>query len=235
MAADFKKNNALPLIEANLSTKEAIAKKYSINDTPTFLDGTLMPNQVFSYKTQQNKNQNGFTLIELILGMVVLAIVMTIITGLLAPQARQSADPVVQIRATELGQAMMNEILAKSFDENSDRSPPWNRCGENAITCTTLITPTPSNQTPNDEGASRANYNDVDDYHGLKLAGTAIENSLGNVVRYYAGFQLDIAVQYDDDFNGAGTSSKKIAKLVTVTVTASNGEVYGFSAYKGNY
>ena len=67
------------------------------------------------------------------------------------------------------------------------------------------------------------------------MAGTAIENSLGNVVPYYAGFQLDIAVQYDDDFNGAGTSSKKIAKLVTVTVTASNGEVYGFSAYKGNY
>ena len=86
--------------------------------------------------TQTILKHKGFTLIELILGMVVLAIVMTIITGLLAPQARQSADPVVQIRATELGQALMNEVLGKSFDENSDRSPPWNRCGENGVSCT---------------------------------------------------------------------------------------------------
>lgn len=200
-----------------------------------------LTNAIYLTKAQPCLNRNakqngGFTLIELILGMVVLAIVMTIITALLSPQARQSADPVVQIRATELGQALMNEILAKSFDEKSDRSPPWTRCGENGVTCTTLITPSPSNQTPNDEGASREDYNDVDDYHGLKLVDGDFKNSLEeDVSDYYKGFTAEIRVVYDDDFDGTNSDTNKIAKLITVTITASNNEVYGFSAYKGNY
>ncbi|WP_082305776.1 MULTISPECIES: prepilin-type N-terminal cleavage/methylation domain-containing protein [unclassified Pseudoalteromonas] len=188
--------------------------------------------------------EKGFTLIELILGMVVLAIVMTIMTGLLAPQARQSADPVVQIRATELGQALMNEILGKSFDENSDRSPPWTRCGENGVTCTetddfgadcldNAIT------APNCTGSSlqtRVNYNDVDDYHDLTLNDSDFKNSLEeDVSDYYKDFTAEITVVYDDDFDGTNSDTNKIAKLITVKITASNNEVYGFSAYKGNY
>jgi len=182
------------------------------------------------YLNRNAKQNGGFTLIELILGMVVLAIVMTIITGLLAPQARQSADPIVQIRATELGQALMNEILAKSFDEESDRSPPWNRCGENTTTCT-------SEANFGSEGSeTRINYNDVDDYDDLTLNDSDFKNSLDqDVSDYYKGFTATITVVYDDDFDGTFSDTNKIAKLITVTITASNNEVYGFSAYKGNY
>jgi len=130
----------------------------------------------------------------------------------------------------------MNEILAKSFDEESDRSPPWTRCGDIPATgphCSETLGP---------DSESRENYDDVDDYNGLSLSGAAIENSLGDTVSYYAGFKVDISVVYDGNFDGTAdaitnpmlTPSIK-AKLITVKITASNNEVYGFSAYKGNY
>ena len=53
------------------------------------------------------KIQSGFTLIELIIGIVMFAIALSIITALIAPQAKQSAEPIVALRASELGQALM--------------------------------------------------------------------------------------------------------------------------------
>ena len=62
------------------------------------------------------------------------------------------------------------------------------------------------------------------------------KNSLNqDVSDYYKGFTATITVAYDDDFDGTNSDTNKIAKLITVTITASNNEVYGFSAYKGNY
>ncbi len=75
----------------------------------------------------------GFTLIELIIGIVMFAIALSIITALIAPQAKKSAEPIVALRASEFGQSLMNEIQSKSFDEHSDRSSPFKRCGEISI------------------------------------------------------------------------------------------------------
>ncbi len=190
------------------------------------------------------KKPHGFTLVELIIGMIVLAIVMTIITGLLAPQAKHSADPIIQIRASELGQAMMNEILAKSFDEYSDRSPPWLRCGETGTdVCSATLGPDCLDNTktaPACTGSSletRATFNDVDDYIGT-WSGSAILDSLGTGTgNYYTGYELTVTVIYDSDHDDTtiNTNINATAKLITVSVTSSTNEVYGFSAYKGNY
>jgi len=229
-------NKILPL---NTKLTSATYRQSLLHCSTTDIHVSKLPSTKIISNYIVNKNMTrhaGFTLIELILGMVVLSIVMTIITGLLAPQARQSADPIVQIRATELGQALMNEILAKSFDEESDRSPPWTRCGDFPATgphCSENLGP---------DSESRENYDDVDDYNGLSLSGSDIENSLGNKVSYYSGFKVDISVVYDGNFDGTAdaiTTPMLIpsikAKLITVKITASNNEVYGFSAYKGNY
>lgn len=192
-----------------------------------------------------NKRQStGFTLVELILGIVVLAISLTIITGLLAPQARQSADPVVQIRATALGQALMNEILAKSFDQRSERNSPWIRCGEQAIVCTEPVRLGPdcidaTQAAPACSGSSlesRATFNDVDDYHNLTLNSDAEFAAFFNLpTDYYKGFSISVSVAYDDNYDNTGSSSSKTAKLITIEVLASNNELYQFSAYRGNY
>ncbi|MGN4932863.1 type IV pilus modification PilV family protein [Aeromonas rivipollensis] len=110
--------------------------------------------------------KRGFTLIELIVGIVLLAIALTGILGLLVNQAPQAVDPVQQVRAAQLAQRILNEVLQKSFDEHSDHNGGRFRCGETAGTppvtypaCTNTASYGP------ESGETRPyQFNDVDDY-----------------------------------------------------------------------
>lgn len=175
----------------------------------------------------KSQTMRGFTLIELILGIVMIAIVMTLITGLIAPQARLSAGPVIQIKANELGQSLMNEILGKAFDEVTEANPPFRRCSETGFTaCSSTLGA--------DTGEDRLSFDDVDDYIG-SYSGSALVNSLGQSIESdYVGFSYVVSVVYDGDYDGVADTNHN-AKLITVIVTSSTDESYGFSAYKGNY
>ncbi|ATC85193.1 type II secretion system protein [Pseudoalteromonas arctica] len=176
----------------------------------------------------------GFTLIELIIGIVMFAIALSIITALIAPQAKKSAEPIIALRASEFGQSLMNEIQSKSFDEHSDRSAPFRRCGETTLgaePCTAE-----GNLGVDNLGAgleTRTSYNDVDDY--IALSNQPITNSLGEVLSEYSDFNLVVTVEYDSDFNELTINDGTTFKRITIEVTSPLGEVYGFSAYKGNY
>ncbi|WP_022945528.1 prepilin-type N-terminal cleavage/methylation domain-containing protein [Pseudoalteromonas ruthenica] len=159
----------------------------------------------------------GFTLVELILGIVIFAIAMVIVFTLIAPQARQSAEPLVQVKAAKLGQSLMNEILGKAYDENSDRSPPFQRCDEKPVGCSTTRGP---------EEGSRDLYDDVDDYNGL---------SITDVGGTYSGFAASVVVAIDGDYDQSSNDNIEQAKRIEVTITAPNGERYRFDAYRGNY
>ncbi|AZU46655.1 MSHA biogenesis protein MshD [Aeromonas hydrophila] len=74
--------------------------------------------------------ERGFTLIELIVGIVLLAVALTGILGLLINQAPQAVDPVQQVRAAQLAQRLAGEIQQTSFDEQSDHNGGRYRCGE---------------------------------------------------------------------------------------------------------
>jgi len=173
----------------------------------------------------------GFTLIEVIVGMVVLAISFSVLTTLIFPVSQQSADQLHQVRAAELAQSVLNEIQNKAFDDNSDMAGGRVRCGENGITCTGGTGP---------EGAeTRAVYNDVDDYHGLEygdLYGKGnIENSQGQPISLYLGYSMSISVRNDADYNGSFSGDTKTAKLITVTVTTPTDFSMSFSTYRANF
>ena len=68
-----------------------------------------------TYRGQQN--QCGFTLVEIIVGLVTLGLSFVILTIIIFPQAQRSAEPVLQIRAAALGQALLDEIMSKGFDQ----------------------------------------------------------------------------------------------------------------------
>ena len=110
--------------------------------------------------------RRGFTLIEFIVGIVLLAVALTGILGLLVNQAPQAVDPVQQVRAAQLAQRILSEALQKSFDERSDHNGGRFRCGETAGTppvtypaCTNTASYGP------DSGETRPyQFNDVDDY-----------------------------------------------------------------------
>jgi len=170
-----------------------------------------------------SKKDQGFTLIELIVGIVVIAIVTLVVTTGLGQLFRQSVDPWQQVRATEIGQSLMNEIMARRFDENSNVGNQYVRCSEGSGSCTTPA-PCPSDgSTPNAEEAQRSQYDDVDDYNGLKLTGAELSGSSPNL---YNGFEALVCV------------SEKAAnelKRITVTVTTPQDESIEFSAIKGNW
>lgn len=192
-----------------------------------------MPANALS-QTSPLGSQSGFTLIEMIAGIVVFGIVLGMISTIIIPQSRQGYDPMWQVRATELSQSLVNEISAKGFDEFSDFVGGMVRCNETtASTCTTSANLGP------EAGETRATFDDVDDFHGLNLSNANIADAQGNTPlingeAMYQGFNASISVMYDDNLNGindddlnrdgvldSGTLVGN-TKVVTITITAPN-------------
>ena len=175
-------------------------------------------------------NAKGFTLIELVIGIIVFSIALTLFTSLIVPQAIKSVDPIFQVRASELGQSMINEITSKSFDETSDRTGGGTLCDASCIGSINL----------GPDGESRENYDDVDDYHGLSASDGDIKNAFNETAMLasnslYQGFSISVNVVYDADMDGTADTAVGDTKLITVTVTTPNDENIIFSSFRSNY
>ncbi|MGL5326154.1 MAG: type IV pilus modification PilV family protein [Aeromonas sp.] len=182
--------------------------------------------------------KRGFTLIELIVGIVLLAVALTGILGLLINQAPQAVDPVQQVRAAQLAQRLASEILQKSFDEQSDHNGGRYRCGEQVAGVT--ISPCSTSYGPDGESASYA-YNDVDDFD---TAGNWVDaswftqTSSGIGSDEYRNYRVKIAVSGTDFSDGTFKSCAtpcSVGKRVLLQVKLPDGSVLDFSFYRGNY
>ncbi|CAH0526867.1 prepilin-type N-terminal cleavage/methylation domain-containing protein [Vibrio hippocampi] len=187
----------------------------------------------------------GFTLIELTVAIVLLAIAMLTITTMLVPNIRNSAEPQYQVRAAALADSIFNQILTRSFDENSDHNGGYYRCGENGAdgtltSCTTL------SQFGPDNNEAITGYNDVDDFgaaNGMSAV-YVIEPSVNSSERdldelisdngSYRNFTVNITVDYFVD-NDQGIDQTNIIKRIQLEISASRYGPYLFTAYKGNY
>jgi len=186
-------------------------------------------------------NQPGFTLIELVIGIVVFAIALTFVTTLIFPLSGRSVDPIMQVRATELANAILNEISSKSFDENTigqqfcnddkNGDGDLDDSGEQACTSAANF----AAETGEFRTSTTSNYDDVDDYHNLRQgAGEStliIRNSLGenlvvNGESLYAGFSFVVTVSYFD--------IQENAKVITIVVNTPGGQDLIFSTIKSN-
>ena len=175
--------------------------------------------------------QQGVTLIELVTGIVVLAIALTLITSILSPLFVRSTDPWHQVRAAELGQSLMNEILARSFDEQSDRSGGLLRCNELSLGAPPCSSE--SNFGP-DGTETRLVFNDVDDFHGFGVTGDAIISNIlaAELSALYRNYRAEVTVYYAGDELGLDPQAAKRIIVTLITPTESRIE---FSAYKGNW
>ncbi len=177
-----------------------------------------------------SRQLRGFTLIELILGIVTLAIALVLLTTLLYPQAFRSAEPVLQLRAANLGQALLDEVIAKSFDENSPRNGNLIRCGETGGPSCTL----PAELGP-DGSETRASFNDVDDFHQLQVTFPALSDATGtNLAARYPGFGFRVNVCYSNT-SGQCVGSITPYKRVLITTITPLGQELAISVIKGNY
>ena len=241
---------------------------------------------------QKVSTQQGFTLIELIIVIVLLGILAVTAAPKFLNLQDDARDSVLEGIAGSLesassvvyGKALINDVAgtcdgsddvnigtgtvsvvfgypdaatAANFtnildadintvdDENSDRSPPF-------VTC--VDKPDPSNASDNlcsgalgpDAGeTSEEAYDDVDDYNGY-----AISNVGGN----YNGFAYRVDVAYEssidvtsdpgsvvhcpdpeEKINPCAVPENKQYKRIDIAVTAPDGQVYNFSAYRGSY
>jgi MSHA pilin protein MshD len=198
----------------------------------------VLPTVMLPTKTAQQ----GFTLIEIVVGIMVLSIAFSIFTSLIYPLANQSAKQVHQIKAAELGQSMINEILGKAFDENSDMAGGIYRCGEDSNNdgeikaeddeqCSTMMA------AEDEELGERDKFDDVDDYNDLSI----MESSLGSgdsLVDIYVGYQINVKVINDSNYDGEyddTVDNKVTAKLITVTVTTPQDFDFVFAVYRANF
>lgn len=183
---------------------------------------------------------NGFTLIETIVGIVVLAISFSVMTSLIYPITQHSADQYHQIKAAELGQSLMNEIQSKAFDNNSDFTSGQLRCGEaGASDCTDNAYLTCEIEEENNSNdCDRTLFDDVDDYNGLALSGSNFDNSFGQDISHlYVGYSVEVNVCNDADYSGTCTGSEgtSVAKKITITVTTPTDFDIVFTSYRANF
>lgn len=175
------------------------------------------------------KPARGVTLIELIAGIVVLAISLTLITSVLGPLFIKSADPWHQVRAAELGQSLMNEILSRRYDKNSFKDGSELRCGDSdsgAPACSAI----PVFEPP--RSGARSGFVGVEDYNDYQTSGDTLtdakDSALAELYRSYL-----IKVEVAD----AGTLPENFANVrrISVIVTTPTGAEVRFTAYKGNW
>lgn len=179
--------------------------------------------------------QQGFTLIELVVGIVIFAVAMVLVVSFLQPQVKKGIDPIWQVRAASLGQSLSNEILAKAFDQNSNQVGGFERCNE-----PTTTNPCTQSSSLGHDSEARDAFNDVDDYNGFNETGANILNSLGLTtdvggVNIYAGFNAQVSVFYDQNLDGIDDLVVGNKKLITVTITTPGGESIVITSVKGNF
>lgn len=188
----------------------------------------------------------GFTLIELVIGITLLALALSSVLGLLLNQSSRSVDPVQHARASQLAQRLLGQIGQKSFDERSDHNGGQLRCGEEVAG-----QPFPPGHSghcsaqgdygPDLNENEPAQFNDVDDFDtgGNWRDANWFTQYLGNInAAEYRGYQLMIAVTGVDltaTPPASCASPCAIGKQVALTVRLPDQSTLEFALWRGNY
>lgn len=168
----------------------------------------------------------GFTLMELIITILIVSLGAGVIYSFLEA-ILASPEPTLRARAVVLGQGLMDEIVAKRWDENSPLG------GGNATTPSTSLGP--------DAGEIvRSQYDDVDDYNGFSEEETFSDQE-GNSFTV-KGVKRWVTVDYIPDsateihYNIPATATGPTnSKRIVVTVETSTGERFRFVSVRCNY
>lgn len=151
---------------------------------------------------------HGFTLLEVILFIVVVAAGLAGILSVSTTVVKSSADPMVRKQALAIAESLLEEILLKEYKDPAG--------GTNGVSTCTLA-----------GGSNRAAWNDVCDYNGY--SSTGIMDVLGTPVAALNRYNVT-SVVVADSVNLTGVAAKRI----TVTVTGAQGAV-SLTGYRSDY
>ena len=196
--------------------------------------------------TNPHPLRRGFTLIELVIGIVLLAVALGSMMGLLVNQTSQATDPVQQVRAAQLAQRLLNEILSRSFDAHSDHNGSRWRCGETVDGIPYDACTLPSAYGPESGESSSYLFDDVDDYHTPAICASHLTSCAGGEWVPAAYFTQSSDEVRDDYRNyqvrilvapGAGCTAVLCStfKIIRLTVRLPDGSELPFAVTRGNY
>lgn len=178
----------------------------------------------FNASFKHFKQAKGFTLIELVVGMVVLSIALVMLATMLFPQADRAAMTLQRVRSAELAHSVLNEIWGKRYDDNSNINGGVPACGSTgAPACSSMMGP--------ESGEQRNDFDDVDDYNGLNQDDFMLNSS----ERYrdrYPNYRLLVEVSSQ---TSTAPNDSAVSKLIAVHVTTPAGEVITYHAQRSNY
>jgi MSHA pilin protein MshD len=210
-----------------------------------------------------SNKQAGLTLIEAIIFILIIGIALSAIISVYIFTTRHSANTMLSLKTIELSQALMDEILAKGFD---DKTPLGGGCVQmsNAgkTNCSSGVTPASDPDAAGKplgaEEPNRTLFDDVDDFHNISYCGdnvstpdasctagcTDLEDETGtDISAEYAGYSVCIRVSYaGGEMNnitagGGGTTAiaSNDAKRIDLIVRDPLDARMVFTAYKANF
>jgi MSHA pilin protein MshD len=170
-------------------------------------------------------SSRGATLVEMIIAIAILAIAIVPLSMTLSYTASHSADSMIEVKVVELGEAYVEEILSKRYDDNTAQggSPP---CALSGTACGALGP---------EAGETRVAYDDVDDYDGT--ADQPPLDSLGISRVGYERYLVEVEVTYAtaSEIVNYGLDGASDAKRILVRVSPPSGTPIEFDVYRGNF
>lgn len=150
--------------------------------------------------------QQGLTLIELVISIVVLAIVVVGVFSALGTLVGRSADPMIRQQSIAVAQAYLEEIQSMDFGLPGGGCPAVPGAG------------------------GRANFDNICHYHNLSNTGAVDQN--GNSITALANYNVSVTVTGSSNL---GSLSAASAARIDVSVTGPTNETVTMSGYRTNY
>ena len=193
------------------------------------------------------KRHSGFSLISIVLSIILISFALLMVTTTMIPKSQYSAELLYSTKASELGSAVIDEVIGRQFDQNSGPNGGVPECNSPAgESCTLPEKLGPDTDLANGiDETNRTEYNDVDDFNGLS---GSVKDVLGDdLAAIYPNFSISITVFYDTkivtqsngksvtEMMGVESNISTNAKRIVVTIVDPSGQNYVFSAVRGNF
>lgn len=164
----------------------------------------------------------GFTLIEAVLAIVIMAVGLSAVVALFVQTAGSSHEPLLRERALTVAKAYLDEIMSRRWDENT---PVGGGCvstaaGQCTAYCAALTDArcvaskcelpatgvcqpagTVSGVVPGAEETARVDYDDIDDYDGLDDSPPTDDRG-DPLPGYGTEYRVRVTVEQPGDWNG---------------------------------
>ncbi len=184
----------------------------------------------------RSSSQAGLSLIELIMFIVIVGVGLAGILSVLNLTAQKSADPMIRKQMLAAAESLLEEVELMPFtycdpdDTNvlTATSPAISPTG-----CATLVEGTTTIPAAETRGSSTNPFDNVGDYGGTTgtLTISPLTDVSNNPIGMLAGYSATVNIATSALGGIAATESL----LITVTVTASNGESLALSGYRTRY